>query len=522
VQRCLSSWSSRSSAFPFGRGSALALVFAGAAFVGQTHPAAAAPAGIAAVAGGAAAETPAPPSGPSAPALPIIAPPVAGGLTADEVAQRAAVSSREVAARGEENLAAQAGVDQANAGYIPRLSGLARYTRLSSIEQPSLGTLVAAPPGTPNPIPAGTPLVAVPLSFPVILDQYTTAASLQVPLSDYLLRLPQLRESASKNARAAALMQQATRLRVATEARTVYYGWARARLQADVAQRAVVQAQAHLKDAETAHSTGVSSKADVLRVASQVASAELLLARANAAVAVSERRLRTVMHDESGRRFEIGEDLRGVPAGPEPGLLAEAPKRLIEQAIARRYEPRALQETAGGIQAQASAIRAAALPRLDAVANASYAQPNGRYFPQREEFRGTWDASLQLTWAPTDLFGAEAGRSAVLARARQVEQERGVLIDGITMEVVQGLEALRESESAMTTSARGLDAAEESYRVRRALYQNGRATSVELTDAETERSRAQLEAIGAQIDRRIAVARLRHALGNDTVETDRP
>jgi outer membrane protein TolC len=51
--------------------------------------------------------------------------------------------------------------------------------------------------------------------------------------------------------------------------------------------------------------------------------------------------------------------------------------------------------------------------------------------------------------------------------------------------------------------------------VRRALFQNGQATSVELTDAENEWSRAQLEVIGARIDRRIAEARLTHALGED-------
>jgi outer membrane protein len=498
------------------RGGALAFVFAGAV-ASAPGLAAAAPAGSPAALAGGPAESAAP--APEA-VTPVIAPPVSGGLTADEVAQRAAVTSHEVAARGEEAAAAASGIDQANAAFVPRLSGVARYTRLSSIDQASLGTLLAAPEGTPTLVPAGTQLYAVPLSFPVILDQYTAQGTLQLPLSDYFLRLPKLREAAGKNARATALMEQATRLRVATDARIAYYAWARARLQADVADRAVAQARAHLKDAETAHASGVSSKADVLRVASQVASAELVAARAGSMVAVSERRLRTLMHDQSDRRFDIGEDLRGVPAGPEPGLLKQPQKRLVEQAVERRFEPRALRETSAGVQAQATAIRVAALPRLDAVGNATYAQPNGRYFPQKEEFRGTWDASLQLSWAPTDLFGAEAGRSATLARARQIEEERNTLIDGITLEVVQGLESLRESETAMTTSARGLDAAEESYRVRRALYQNGRATSVELTDAETERSRAQLEAIGAQIDRRIAVARLRHALGNDIGEAD--
>jgi outer membrane protein TolC len=512
VQRRLSPSASFTATAGFRCGTALAFVFAGAVASAPARASLAAPAGSPAAVPGATADSAAP--------APIIAPPVTGGLTADEVAQRAAITSHEVAARGEERAAATSAVDQASAAFVPRLSGVARYTRLSSIDQPPLGTLLAAPEGTPNPVPAGTPLFAVPLAFPVIVDQYTAQGTLQLPLSDYFLRLPKLREAASKNARAAALMEQATRLRVATDARLAYYSWARARLQADVAERAVAQARAHLKDAEAANASGVSSKADVLRVASQVAAAELLSARAASAVAISERRLRTLMHDQSERRFEIGEDLRGVPAGPEAGLLGQSSRSLVEQAVAKRFEPRALRETSAGAQAQATAIRAGALPRLDAVGNATYAQPNGRYFPQKEEFRGTWDASLQLSWAPTDLFGAEAGRSAALARARQLDEERSSLIDGITLEVVQGLESLRESEIAMTTSARGLDAAEESYRVRRALYQNGRATSVELTDAETERSRAQLEAIAAQIDRRIAAARLRHALGNDIGEAD--
>jgi outer membrane protein len=149
------------------------------------------------------------------------------------------------------------------------------------------------------------------------------------------------------------------------------------------------------------------------------------------------------------------------------------------------------------------------------VGNATYARPNGRIFPQKDEFGRTWDASVQLSWAPTDIFGTEAARSSALARARQVEEERASLADGIELEVAQSVASLRESEAAMVTSERGLAAAAEGYRVRRALYQNGRATSVELTDAETEHARAELEAISSRIERRIAEVRLVHALGED-------
>jgi len=75
-----------------------------------------------------------------------------------------------------------------------------------------------------------------------------------------------------------------------------------------------------------------------------------------------------------------------------------------------------------------------------------------------------------------------------------------------------------EARVAEQTTARGLAAAEESYRTRRLLFQNGRATTVELLDAETELTRARLEAIGARIDGRVAEVRLAYAVGR----SDRP
>jgi outer membrane protein len=92
---------------------------------------------------------------------------------------------------------------------------------------------------------------------------------------------------------------------------------------------------------------------------------------------------------------------------------------------------------------------------------------------------------------------------------------RGQLLDAIGVEVTQAAEALAEARTAIESGRRGVGAAEESYRVRRVLFQNGRATSVELTDAETELTRARLDLVNAQIDLRLAQARLAHALGRD-------
>ena len=152
---------------------------------------------------------------------------------------------------------------------------MSRYTRLSPIDQPSLGNLVGVPATVPaGPIPAGTPLMAFPLTFPVIDDQYANQATLSLPVSDYLYRLPKLHSAAKGNARSAALLEQATRVRAATDARVAYYTWARARMQADVAGRNLVQAQGHLKDVTAASASGAASKADVLAWSRRCAAAD--------------------------------------------------------------------------------------------------------------------------------------------------------------------------------------------------------------------------------------------------------
>src|SRR3954468_16915408 len=113
-----------------------------------------------------------------------------GGLTADEVARRAAAVSPAVRARAADAAGAEAAVAEARAGSLPRVQGQARRSRLSTLVAPSLGNLVIAPPGTPpGPLPAGTELLSAPVAFPQRQDQTVLQASLTIPLSDYLLRV---------------------------------------------------------------------------------------------------------------------------------------------------------------------------------------------------------------------------------------------------------------------------------------------------------------------------------------------
>ncbi|HSI05935.1 MAG TPA: TolC family protein [Myxococcota bacterium] len=219
------------------------------------------------------------------------------GLTADEAAAKATKTSYDALAQREEMLSAEALRQQAKHGFIPTLALTANYTRTRTITN----RLVQTDPIT------GTEQALVLPFFP---NQYSLGANLSIPLSDYFLRLPQNLAAANRGLDAASLTSRHTELSTATGAKVAYYEWARAKLQHVVREQALEQAKAQAKDVKAQFDAGSSTNADVLRLESNVATAELNLERAKNAAQLAEERLRTQMHDASQGNYQIGEDVR--------------------------------------------------------------------------------------------------------------------------------------------------------------------------------------------------------------------
>ncbi|HET6283004.1 MAG TPA: TolC family protein [Polyangia bacterium] len=427
-------------------------------------------------------------------------------LTADEVAHRAVATSATLAARRADVDAAAAAVSEARATLLPRVVGTARYARLSPITAPSVGNIVVTP--DPGEISQQNFPVSVAVRFPVLLDQYVLQAGASVPLSDYLLRFPHTTTAAAEGASAARANQRAAAARIAGDARALYYEWARARLQRDVAVSAREQTRAHLEYVKSRRDAGGSTVADVLRVESQLAAADLLALRTENLAGLLEDQLRTVLHDPGKQPYTVGDDLdAATPAAPTSGDAATS------RALEERAELAALAHMSAVDRALGHATRALVLPRLELYGGILSANPNPRFFPQQDRFHTTWEAGVSLTFSPNDVVAGLAVARRQRARAAATDAERQTLAEAIRAEVLAAARAQQESAGAMATTARGLAAAEESYRVRRALFTEGRATSVELTDAETDLVRARLAAIDARIDAGLARVRLQKAGG---------
>jgi outer membrane protein TolC len=87
------------------------------------------------------------------------------------------------------------------------------------------------------------------------------------------------------------------------------------------------------------------------------------------------------------------------------------------------------------------------------------------------------------------------------------------MMESIRDEILAAVQARQESLLAWTAATKSLALADDTLRVRRSLLAEGRATHVEVTDAETERVRAQFAEVDAKIDAKLASVRLERAIG---------
>lgn len=417
----------------------------------------------------------------------------AGGLTADQAAARAGGASPTVRRRVAELDAAVAQLQAAELARVPLVSGRASYTRLSPIDAVTF------------PIPGVTFTIS---SLP---NSYLAEAQLVVPLSDYLLRFPPLVDAARLGAESARITRRSSELGAGQDARLAYYEWLRARLQVLIAQRQLVQVQRTLDQVRALAEVQRLSRADLMRVESQEAEAEQVVDQLQNLAQLREEQLRLLIGASPGEPLAIGEDVRG-----ELTVAGVAPlDDLMGAAKRQRLEFKALDTGIEAKERQRDAERANVLPRLSAFGTADYANPNPRVFPQKDEFKLTWQIGAQLTWTLNDALIAQTSRRRIAAEANELRADRENLERGTRIEVLAAQQAVALAQHSLATTQKGLAAAEESYRVRRELLNAERATAVELVDAETELTRARIAALNARVDLRVARAQLDHAVGND-------
>lgn len=412
------------------------------------------------------------------------------GLTAMQAATRARLVAPEVARRHAEVAAAVVAAKRAELAKVPRIGVTAGYTRLSEITPPEIAPGVA---------------------FPVFFNQYSVSAQLAVPLSDYAVRIPAIIEAARLGSEAARAVENSTKVAVGAQAVAAYYDWMRTQVSWVVAKQSQKQINATLVQVRALAEVQRLSRADLLRVESQRAQIDQMVAQLASLVDVRAAQLRLAVGAPEAEALLMGEDLREEVAVPSLDQV----DALVAKALGQRLDVRSLDVGMLAKEKQRNAEKAGKLPRLSAFAQLDYANPNQRIFPLKDEFNMTWAAGVQLSWTLNDYLNTDYAVKGLEAERAQLAADRARLADGIRLQIVGALSAIAVAQSALASSREALAAAEEGYRVRMELLAMQRATAVELVDAQAELTRARGAAMTARVDLRFALAQLFHALGED-------
>lgn len=449
-----------------------------------------------------------------------------GGLTSDEVAVEAVVTSPFIEVKRAELMRTAATVDETISRFAPDVSGTASYTRISQapIEfgsgGASLGALNEGPVGV-GPCPGnpgqncvvdsmGMPVIATEFgSIEVPLNNWSLQASLSVPFSDYALRLMPAYRGANAETRAAIDQREAEKQSVELDARIAYYDWVRSLAQVSVAQQTVESTAARLEDARVGLVAGTATTADVLRLDGLVADAEAAVQAAESFAELARENLALIMgRDDSA--FVVGEDVLG-PIDPLPNSGDR--EALIDEAMDNRLELRALANSREVMEYARKAAMANYFPRLDGFANATYANPNQRFFPATNEWNADWAVGVSLSWRLSTFLQGRSNVKLAKANERVVVANHAAMRRAIELEVNAAWQERRRAMGAIELNTRSAQAAAAAYEQQVALYQAGEATTTDVIESEIQRLNSTLRAVNSRIDLRVANAKLMRATG---------
>jgi outer membrane protein len=377
--------------------------------------------------------------------------------------------------------AAQAGLEQANSAFWPRLQAQSGYTR------------------TDNPM----------LVFGSILNQRSYSSSLNfndVPDVDNLnargiVTVPLYaggrnvagRQAAKANTEAAKQESGAVRNALCFEVSRAFQTVLKTRQFIQAAEAAVNSFETNLVVAKRRLYGGTLLKSDVLDIEVRLAQAHEDLVRARNANTLAERALRNLLGIEEGE-FTVA-DTAPVVSAPNSGDFVQRP----ELAAARERESAA--------QAQIRGSKSGYQPRISAFGSLDY-----DYGWVTGGDGKSYTAGVMVQWDLWDGFSTRAKVREAKANLESAREEQRKLRLALDFEVEQARLDLKAAIERLAVTEKTIEQATESASLTRNRFEQGLALSTQLIDSETALVAARVRRAEAESDQRIAVAALRKAL----------
>lgn len=275
-----------------------------------------------------------------------------------------------------------------------------------------------------------------------------------------------------------------TARRIAAAVQIAYLEAASARRVVEVNEAALALVRENERVAQRRLDAGSATPEAVLRARADRAEVEQQLAEAEQRHAAAARELNRVLRRPDDAPVVVLPDgIFDVPLEPDAEVA-------VAHALAHREE---LAASDAGIRAASSAKRAATSRYLPAVSFAFDYGFTGSDLAFRED-EDYWVASLVAQWEILD-FGRPAARAAAALDVDRAKVAREDLEDRIRLEVRAAWDAARTARDAVATADVRLEASRRTFELVRRRWEEGAASPLELTDARTGFTSAELNRV---------------------------
>ena len=276
----------------------------------------------------------------------------------------------------------------------------------------------------------------------------------------------------------------------------------------------VQRLKSYRADTQNLMKTGMATRNDLLKIDVQLSNARLAQVDAENDVDVAMMNLNNALGQPADRPLHI----TSTPATPtlEDSLAITdvlSADVLVGRALDRRDDLAAMKSRVEASRLGVTAAQAGWWPQVNLTANYVYARPNQRYLPAVDKFKGTWEVGIGMqfdiwNWGTT-LYQTDQARSQLLQSELLLDQLR----DNAALEVRRSRLAVVRAANRISVAQEAIDQADENARTTDEKYRNGLATSTDVLDASFAVLQARTNVTGALVEREIALARLRKAVG---------
>jgi outer membrane protein TolC len=312
-------------------------------------------------------------------------------------------------------------------------------------------------------------------------------------------------KAARSRADATALMREGTELDIAMQARLDYIGVMREQENARVTGDLVRQTEERLRVTREEFEAGRVARFNVLRDEAELANAVQLDTAAHSQAALALIALKTT----------LGVDLSSPITATEP--LQYTPESVavedgVQAALAAHPEVRAAEKRTEAAQSEVRSAYGRYLPELSATWMYDWQWMRNRGDEMTEKMDG-YSAGLVLTIPLFDGFMRENAIGTARARQDQATEQAMLARQQVAKVANQAALMLQAAEKNVEASRKGLEQADEQFRIVQERYASGRGIQVEVLDAQTTLTRARFNVVAALADHQTARALWLQATG---------